>query len=278
MRVAIVDAYSRAGRVSLANAGCTPAGQLYKRVATAHAPEHEYTVLLADAAARSLPSGVAAGDFDAVLWTGSELTIYQDDDEVRAQIDLARTLMRAGVPNFGSCWAAQLAAVSFGGSCGPCPKGREFGIARDITLNDEGVEHPMYRGKPRVFCSYASHGDEITQLPPNARILASNAWSKVQALEVRVGGATFCATQYHPEYDLCEVAQLGAVRGPGLVEQGLYKSQADADAYFAQLRSLHKSSDPSLAAELGVGDDLLDAEVRQREIANWLGGLTLKAS
>lgn len=273
MRVAIIDAYSRQGRTSLAAAGCTPAGQLYARVAASHEPGYEYEILLPDAAARVLPSGVAAGDFDAVIWTGSELTVHHDDEEVRAQLELARTLLRAGVRNFGSCWAAQVAVVACGGVCEPSPKGREFGIARDITLNAAGAAHPMFRDKPSVFCSYASHADEITTLPPGAVLLAGNTWSEVQALEVRAGEAVFTALQYHPEYDLFELARLGAVRGPGLVEQGLYASQEEVDTYFSKIESLHESGDAQLAKELGVGQDLLDADIRQREIGNWLASL-----
>ncbi|MFK7999866.1 MAG: type 1 glutamine amidotransferase [Polyangiales bacterium] len=273
MRVAIIDAYSRQGRTSLAAAGCTPAGELYARVASAHEPSYEYEILLADAASRVLPNAVAAGDYDAVIWTGSELTVHKDDAEVRAQLELARTLLRAGVRNFGSCWAAQLAVVACGGVCAPSPKGREFGIARDITPNEAGAAHAMYRDKPPVFCSYASHADEITTMPPGSILLAGNAWSEVQALEVRAGEGVFTAMQYHPEYDLFEVARLGAVRGPGLVEQGLYESQDAVDAYFAKIESLHESGDEALAKELGVGQDLLDADIRQREISNWLASL-----
>ncbi|MFT5357799.1 MAG: GMP synthase (glutamine-hydrolyzing) [Polyangiales bacterium] len=273
MRVAIVDAFSRQGRISLAAAGCTPAGELYARVAASHEPGYEYVVLLADAASRVLPDAVAAGDFDAVIWTGSELTIHHDDEEVRAQLELARTLLRAGVRNFGSCWAAQLAVAVCGGTCEPSPRGREFGIARGIALTHAGAAHPMYRGKPRVFCSYASHEDEITKMPADAVLLAGNAWSDVQALEVRVGEGVFTALQYHPEYNLYELARLGGVRGPQLVQQGIYDSQEEADAYFAKIDSLHESGDADLAKELGIAEDLLDANIRQREIANWLASL-----
>lgn len=274
MRVAIIDAYSQQGRRSLSSVGCTPAGELYHRVAASHVPDYDYEVLLADVASRVLPEGVGAGDYDAVIWTGSQLTVHRDDEDVRTQLELARTLLRAGVRNFGSCWAAQLAVVACGGTCAPNPKGREFGIARDITLNDAGAKHFMYRDKPHVFSSYASHEDEITELPDRAVLLAGNTWSAVQALEVRLGEGVFTAVQYHPEYDLNEVARLGAVRSPQLVAQGIYASQADADAYFLKIDALHEHGDRALAEELGVGEDLLDVSMRQREIRNWLESLT----
>lgn len=274
MRVAIIDAYSRQGRISLAAAGCTPAGELYARVAASHEPGYEYEILLPDAASRVLPEGVAAGDYDAVIWTGSELTVHHDNDEVRTQLELARTLLLAGVRNFGSCWAAQVAVMVSGGNCEPSPKGREFGIARGITLSHAGAAHPLYRDKPHVFCSYASHEDEITKMPPDSVLLSGNTWSDVQALEVRVGKGVFTALQYHPEYDLFELARLGGVRGPQLVTQGIYNSQEDVDAYFAKIDTLYESDDEDLAKELGVEEDLLDANIRQREISNWLASLT----
>ena len=64
--------------------------------------------------------------------------------EVKAQIDLAKAIADAHLPQFGSCWGAQLAAIVGGGKCKKNPKGREMGIARKIALTPEGRDHPMY--------------------------------------------------------------------------------------------------------------------------------------
>ncbi len=48
-------------------------------------------------------------------------------------------------------------------------KGREIGIAYNITLNNDGVKHPLYHKKPKIFDAFASHLDHITTLPKNLK-------------------------------------------------------------------------------------------------------------
>jgi GMP synthase (glutamine-hydrolysing) len=143
-----------------------------------------------------------------------------------------------------------------------------------VTLSPEGRAHPMFAGKPAVFDAFASHEDEVVTAGAGATVLAGNAWSRVQALEVTRGTGRFWAVQYHPEYDLHEVASLARLRRDELVAQGAWASMRDADAWIERAEALHADpGDAALAAELGVGDDLLDPAVRTREIANWLAAL-----
>lgn len=175
------------------------------------------------------------------------------------------------MPAFGSCWAAQLATVAAGGRCAASPRGREFGIARGIALSAEGRAHPLFAGKPAVFDAFTSHADEVVALADGAALLASNAWSRVQAVAVQRGAGRFWAVQYHPEYDLHEVASLCRLRRDELVEQGTFHDAAAADAWIAKLEALH--ADPArrdLAEELGVGPEVLDPALRTREVRNWL--------
>ncbi len=266
MRLAVVDAYSAEGRVRLAAAGCTPAGELYKRVLLECSDDLDITVLIASAASRVLPEAVAAGDYDGVVWTGSDLNAPKPNDEVRAQIDLCRALLDQGVFNFGSCWALQLATVACGGEVASSPKGREFGIARGIeSLSD----HALLSGRQEPFSSFASHEDEVVRLPDNGRRLARNDWSEVQALEVRRGPGLFWAVQYHPEYDFREVARLAAVRGPQLVEHGLFESVDAVREYYEPLEALDDGGDAP--ADLGAG--LIQPVERRNEILNWLDAM-----
>ena len=182
------------------------------------------------------------------------------------QIGLVRDLLAAGVPSFGSCFAIQLAAVALGGRCGASPNGREFGIARKIRLNAEGRAHPLYRDKPEVFDAFTSHADEVVELPPETSVLASNDWSDVQG----ASAGDFWAVQYHPEYDLHEVASLCRLRKQELVAQGTFSKDEEADRYIESLEALH--ADPSrddLATALDVGESLLDEEIRTLEVRNW---------
>jgi GMP synthase (glutamine-hydrolysing) len=193
---------------------------------------------------------------------------------VRRQLAFAREVYAAGVPSFGSCWAAQLSVAAAGGRCDVNPKGREFGVARQITLTDAGRAHRVYRDKPATFDAWTSHADHVTELCDGAVLLASNAWSRVQAVSVERECGRFWALQYHPEYDPHEVASLCRLRKAELIAQGMFADDAAADAYVAKLEALHADpSNAALAAELGVEPALLDFAERTVEVRNWLESL-----
>ncbi len=275
LRLLVLDAYAPEGRAAIRGVGGTEAGALYARLLRRCVPDASVDVAYPADPDPDLPDGVALADYDGVTWTGSSLTIHDAGDaRVRRQVEFARAVYDAGTPSFGSCWAAQVATVAAGGRCAASPRGREFGISRRIELSADGRAHPLFDGKPAVFDAFTSHADEIVELANGARLLASNAWSDVQAVSVESGRGRFWAVQYHPEYDLHEVASLCRLRRDELVAQGSFPDGASADAWAEKLEALHR--DPGrtdLAEELGVGDDLLDEALRTREVRNWLGTL-----
>ena len=151
-----------------------------------------------------------------------------------------------------------------------------MGIARKIALTDDGRSHPLYIGKPRVFDAFISHEDEITHLPSGALNLAGNAFSSVQAVCVTHGRGTFWAVQYHPEYDLHELARLTFARMERLVAMGFFPDLDAARDYVNKLETLHQ--DPSrrdIAWLLGIDDDVMNDDVRQVEVRNWIEHLVL---
>ena len=271
LRFLVLDAYAREGRAALAAAGGTPAGTLYRRMLLGLAPGSVVDVG-EPADGDVLPHGVALGDYDGITWTGSSLTIHDAGDlRVRRQLELARAAYRLGVPSFGSCWAAQLSVAAAGGRCAASARGREFGVARRITLSQAGRAHPLYQGKPAEFDALTSHADEVCELPEGAQLLASNEWSRVQAVAVSHGAASFWAVQYHPEYDLAEVAALARLRREELVAQGEFADAPSADAWIADLDALH--ADPArrdLVERLGLGPGVCDAALRTLEVRNWI--------
>jgi GMP synthase (glutamine-hydrolysing) len=275
LRILVLDAYAPEGRAAVRGAGGTEAGRLYERMLKRIALDAIVDVAYPADPDPKLPSGVAIRDYDGIAWTGSSLTIHvESDPRVRRQLAFAREVYARAVPSFGSCWAAQLAVAAAGGRCDANPKGREFGVSRAITLTDAGRAHPLYRDKPRHFDAWTSHADHVVDLCAGATLLASNAWSAVQAVEVAHDGGRFWALQYHPEYDAHEVASLCRLRKAELVAQGTFADDAAADDWIARLEALH--ADPAnaeLAASLGVDASLLDFAQRTIEVRNWLASL-----
>jgi GMP synthase (glutamine-hydrolysing) len=270
-RFLVVDGYTREAREGLAAGGASIAADLYAAMLRRFVPNAPVDRVFPSDPGSSLPEGAALEAYDGIAWTGCSLTVFDDDPRVKRQIEFCRAAFDAGVPSFGSCWALQIAVVAAGGLCRANPRGREMGIARKVHLTPAGRAHPMYAGKTGVFDAFISHVDEVTHLPSTAVLLASNQFTHVQAASVTHGNGTFWALQYHPEYDLHEMARLIYCRRSKLAELGFFRDEAQALAYVDQLEALH--ADPSrydIAWALGIDDDIMRPEVRQCEVSNWI--------
>jgi GMP synthase (glutamine-hydrolysing) len=270
-RFIVVDGYSREGREDLKAGGATTAGELYARMLKKCLAGAEVDIVAPADPGAALPQGAAIGHYAGIAWTGSSLTIYADDPKVTPQIEFARAAFAAQVPSFGSCWAAQIAVVAAGGLCAASPKGREMGFARKIRLTPEGRGHPLYHGKKSVFDAFISHDDEITHLPPGGLLLASNGHSQVQSVAVTHDGGTFWGLQYHPEYDLHELARLCYCRKQKLTEKGFFRDLEAAQVFVDQLEALHQ--DPGrkdIAWLLGIDEDVMNEDLRLVEVRNWI--------
>jgi GMP synthase (glutamine-hydrolysing) len=276
-RFLVLDGYSKDGREDLRSGGATTAGELYARMLKACAPKgSEVDIVCPADPDAALPAGAAIEQYDGIAWTGSSLTVFSDDPKVTTQIEFAKAAFDARVPGFGSCWAAQIAVVAAGGRCDVNPKGREMGIARKIALTPEGRAHPLYSGKKSVFDAFISHDDEITHLPPSGSLLASNGHTQVQAVTVTHKGGVFWGLQYHPEYDLHELARLCYCRKQKLTDRGFFLDTDAAQAYVDQLEALHQ--DPNrkdIAWLLGIDADVMNEDIRRAEVRNWINLLVL---
>jgi GMP synthase (glutamine-hydrolysing) len=272
VRLLVLDAYAEPGREALSSAGGTQAGPLYRGLLERLSPGAAVDVVHPADGPLRLPTGRSLSSYAGIVWTGSSLTIHEAEDaRVRRQIELAREIRSQGIRSFGSCWAAQIATVAAGGRCAANPRGREFGVARRIELTPAGRDHPLFRDKPARFDALTSHADHVVEIGPRSARLAGNGWSEVQAVSVQDPDGHFWAVQYHPEYDLHEVASLARLRRDELVALGTFRDAAEADGWIADLETLH--ADPSrrdLAADHGLDETVLDESLRTREVRNWL--------
>jgi len=275
--IAILNAYPRQSRENFDRTGVGHPHDFFADFLRRHLPSAAVEVWFVSDTDRDLPVGAALADYAGFIWTGSDLTIYHDDDpRVARQIALARSIFEAGVPSYGSCWGIQMAAVAAGGAVAKNPKGREWCLARGIRLTEEGRRSPLMAGKPERFDGFIMHLDEVTRLPSGATLLAVGEHTRVQALEVRHGRGTFWATQYHPEFNLKEMARLIAARSTPLTQEGFFEREDEVAALAAKLEALH--ADPqsaTLRKELQIGDDILAPDIREQELLNWIDHLVL---
>ncbi len=245
-------------------------GETYAATLSQLRPEATITIVApADADATPLtPSDLAR--YDAVFVTGAPLHVYDDSPEVRRQLDFMARVFASGTPSFGSCAGLQLAVAAAGGTVRKM-KRMEAGISRRIAPTHEGRSHPLLSGRGLCWDAPAIHGDEVASLPANATLLASNAVSHVQAVEIRHEGGTFWGVQYHPELAPGEIAVALRRQASDIVDAELAETVEDVERRADQLDVLqHDAGRTTALWALGVDYRFAEEETRRLELTNFL--------
>ncbi|RLM56600.1 type 1 glutamine amidotransferase [Halobellus sp. Atlit-31R] len=130
-------------------------------------------------------------EFDAVVVTGSRSSVYWDRDWIRPLVAYVADAHERDVPILGVCYGHQVLASALGGRVEDMGA-YEIGY-REIRRT--GAD-PLFSGLPESFVAFTTHSDAVTELPPDAELLAENDYG-VHAF--RRGDAW--GVQFHPEYD-----------------------------------------------------------------------------
>ena len=136
--------------------------------------------------------------YDGLIWGGSSLNIYDDTPEIRRQIEFMRECQKKVKNILAICWGMQVAVTAAGGEVKKADSSH-IGIANTITINENGLNHPLYKNKDQKFNSPAFNFDEVKTLPKDAICLASNKINKVQSLYFQINDTKIWGLQYHPE-------------------------------------------------------------------------------
>ncbi|MCH5334987.1 MAG: glutamine-hydrolyzing GMP synthase [Alistipes sp.] len=123
-----------------------------------------------------------------VILSGSP---YSVRDQVAPRPDLSQ--IKGKLPLLGVCYGAQYLAYAYGGDVMPAPS-REYGRAM-LTVGDKDDE--LMKNLPATTQVWMSHGDTITAVPANYRVLAST--EDVRLAAYRIEGERTWAIQFHPE-------------------------------------------------------------------------------
>jgi len=269
LRLLVAEGNTSEGRSRMAAQAGETLGEGYANALRSIAPDARIDLCFPADEDPKLPALLES--YDGIAITGSALNIYHGEVASLRQIEFAREIFARHIPFFGSCWGLQVAAVAAGGEVGRNPKGREVAFARKIMLNEVGRAHPLHRGRNIAFDAPAIHGDEVIRLPPDTTVTAWNALSQVQAAEIRHDGGVFWGVQYHPEFNLRDLAFILRRYGQTLVDEGFFADLAALESYAADLSVL--ASDQlrtDIAWRLGLGTDILQPDLRLCEIANWI--------
>jgi GMP synthase (glutamine-hydrolysing) len=123
-----------------------------------------------------------------VILSGSPFSV-NDADAFKPDLNL----IRGKYPILGICYGAQYLAYTSGGKVEKSDS-REYGRAHLSKINSS---EPLFDGISEGTQVWMSHGDTITTLPDNFKVIAST--SDVEAAAYKVGGETTWAVQFHPE-------------------------------------------------------------------------------
>ena len=137
--------------------------------------------------------------YDGLIWGGSSLNIYNDCIEIKRQISFMKECFKNIKKILAICWGMQVAVTAAGGKVKKSVNGAHIGIANNIEINENGINHPLYRSKGQKFNSPAFNFDEVVTLPEGAIHLASNKINKIQSINFKSGVSDVWGLQYHPE-------------------------------------------------------------------------------
>jgi len=254
----IIDSYNESDRDDLKRYNIPHANESYMNVIRKYVTNISFSVIYGNHKDIVFPDRVDS--FNGVLWTGS-------GDIPQVVIDKQKLFcehcFKVGIPQYGSCWGFQIAVITSGGYTRPCPNGREQGLGRRIFVYEK--DHPMYKNKPRIFDGFVSHNDEGVIVNDNVKVLASNSHC-IQSIDVSMHEGHFWGSQYHPEYSLEDMANLLLLRKI----KCNHLDANDIEDLSNILREINRTKNKSLAWKVGIYDDILDDEIRELELYNWL--------
>jgi GMP synthase (glutamine-hydrolysing) len=133
--------------------------------------------------------------FDAIVAMGGPMSVNDDATFpwLTGEKQLIHDAVTAGTPFWGTCLGVQLLAASLGARVysGSRP---EVGLL-PVTLTDEAMRDPVFRGLPRELVALQWHGDTF-DLPDGAVLLASSTAYPAQAFR---WGSSAYGVQFHLE-------------------------------------------------------------------------------
>jgi GMP synthase (glutamine-hydrolysing) len=193
--------------------------------------------------------------YDGLIWGGSSLNIYSDTVEIRRQIEFMKECQKRIKNILAICWGMQVAVTAAGGEVKRGLNGAHRGIAHEIIINQDGLNHPIYKDKDKVFNTPAFNYDEVVTLPNNAILLSSNKVNNVMGLNFETEFSKIWGIQYHPEITYEKMITLIKFRRERLLENKSFSDEKDLESHVSMIEN---------------EDKITKKESRMRELKNWL--------
>ena len=130
---------------------------------------------------------------DAFVVTGSRHSVYDDEPWIAGLAGYLKAVLEVGGRIVGICFGHQLMAHFFGGETRPAESGWGVGVQKSRTISDE----PWMDPPGERLNLLASHKDQVSRLPENARVIATSDFCPVGGF---VMGDQVLTLQGHPEF------------------------------------------------------------------------------
>ena len=196
--------------------------------------------------------------YDGLIWGGSSLNIYNDTIEIRRQIEFMRECQKKIKKILAICWGLQVAVTVAGGQVKRCTNGSHRGIALNIEINNDGLQHPIYKNKGKIFNTPAFNFDEVAKLPKNSKLLASNPINKVMGVNFQSAVSDIWGIQYHPEITYDKMISLIHFRKERLLNNNAFVDEQEINNHVRMIAEENK---------------VTNKDLRMRELENWLNYL-----
>jgi GMP synthase-like glutamine amidotransferase len=131
--------------------------------------------------------------YDFYITTGSKAAAYQDTPWIKQLINFVKRLDKQQKKLIGICFGHQIIAMARQGQVEKSLKGWGIGLAKNRV-----VTHPEWMKDPADELNIIiSHQDQISRLPDDARVIASNDFCPYFIVQ---WGNHFLSIQGHPEW------------------------------------------------------------------------------
>ena len=165
----------------------------------------EYRVIDAQAGAYPSPNHC-----DGYVITGSRHGVYDALPWIAELAAFVRRVLDAGKPVVGICFGHQLMAHFFGGRAAKASRWAVGVHASELLVNE-----PWLSPHADEFSLLSSHQDQVTDLPPGARLIATNEFCPLAGFTCGDQVLTF---QGHPEFRKAYSRDLMNMRRDGIGE------------------------------------------------------------
>ena len=133
------------------------------------------------------PVELLYNNIKAIILSGGPASVYDESAP-----DLPEWVLETDIPILGICYGMQILAQKLGGTVSSADN-REYGHAL-IDTNSE--DQKLFKNLPNSLSVWMSHGDQITELPPDFKVIAKSQNAPIAAIS---DSKDRYGIQFHPE-------------------------------------------------------------------------------